>query len=103
MAGAVNVGTARNASIPGIQVCGKTGTAENPQGEDHSIFFCFAPMENPKIAMAVYIENAGFGGTYATPIAGLMIEKYLNGEICTEPRKLLEKRMLEADLIGQKP
>jgi penicillin-binding protein 2 len=103
MAGAVNVGTARNASIPGIQVCGKTGTAENPQGEDHSIFFCFAPMENPKIAMAVYIENAGFGGTYATPIAGLMIEKYLNGEICAEPRKLLEKRMLEADLIGQKP
>ena len=103
MAGAVIGGTARNASIPGIQVCGKTGTAENPQGEDHSIFFCFAPMENPKIAMAVYIENAGFGGTYATPIAGLMIEKYLNGEICTEPRKLLEKRMLEADLIGQKP
>lgn len=103
MAGAVIGGTARNAAIPDIQVCGKTGTAENPQGEDHSIFFCFAPKENPKIAMAVYIENAGFGGTYATPIAGLMIEKFLKGEISSEARKLLEKNMLEANLIAEKP
>ncbi|MBK6947345.1 MAG: penicillin-binding protein 2 [Haliscomenobacter sp.] len=102
MAGAVNAGTARRASIPEIQVCGKTGTAENPHGEDHSIFFCFAPKENPRIAMAVYIENAGFGGTYATPIAGLMIEKFLKGEIRSDERKYLEKRMLEANLLHLK-
>lgn len=103
MAGAVIGGTARNAAIPDIQVCGKTGTAENPHGEDHSIFFCFAPKEKPRIAMAVYIENAGFGGTYATPIAGLLIEKYLKGEISSEPRLLLEKRMKEANLLYEKP
>lgn len=102
MAGAVNAGTARRASIPDIQVCGKTGTAENPHGEDHSIFFCFAPKDNPRIAMAVYIENAGFGGTYATPIAGLMIEKFLQGEIRSDERKYLEKRMLEANLLHLK-
>ncbi len=99
MALAVSAGTARNAAIPDIVVCGKTGTAENPHGKDHSILFCFAPKDNPRIALAVYIENAGFGGTYAAPIAGLMIEKYLAGEIRTEPRKLLEKRMLETSLI----
>lgn len=101
MAKAVTAGTARNANIPDIQVCGKTGTAENPQGKDHSIFFCFAPRENPRIAIAVYIENAGFGGTYAAPIAGLMIEKYLAGEIRTDARKYLEKRMLETSLIDE--
>lgn len=99
MALAVSAGTARNAAIPDIVVCGKTGTAENPHGKDHSILFCFAPKDKPKIAIAVYIENAGFGGTYAAPIAGLMIEKYLAGEIRTEPRKLMEKRMLETSLI----
>ncbi len=99
MALAVSAGTARNAAIPDIVVCGKTGTAENPHGKDHSILFCFAPKDKPRIAIAVYIENAGFGGTYAAPIAGLMIEKYLAGEIRTEPRKLMEKRMLETSLI----
>ena len=99
MALAVSAGTAKNAAIPDIVVCGKTGTAENPHGKDHSILFCFAPKDKPRIAIAVYIENAGFGGTYAAPIAGLMIEKYLAGEIRTEPRKLLEKRMLETSLI----
>jgi penicillin-binding protein 2 len=73
--------TARNAKIEGITVCGKTGTAENPHGNDHSIFIAFAPKENPKIAIAVYVENQGFGTTYAAPIASLMIEKYLTGEI----------------------
>jgi len=73
--------TARNARIPGITVCGKTGTAENPHGNDHSIFIAFAPKEDPKIAIAVYVENQGFGTTYAAPIASLMIEKYLKGEI----------------------
>lgn len=99
MALAVSAGTAKNAAIPDIVVCGKTGTAENPHGKDHSILFCFAPKDKPRIAIAVYIENAGFGGTYAAPIAGLMIEKYLAGEIRTEPRKLMEKRMLETSLI----
>jgi len=73
--------TARNAKIPGITVCGKTGTAENPHGNDHSIFIAFAPKENPRIAIAVYVENQGFGTTYAAPIASLMIEKYLQGEV----------------------
>ncbi|HER08193.1 MAG TPA: penicillin-binding protein 2 [Bacteroides sp.] len=73
--------TARNAKVPGIVVCGKTGTAENPHGNDHSIFIAFAPKEDPKIAIAVYVENQGFGATYAAPIASLMIEKYLTGEV----------------------
>lgn len=73
--------TARNARIPDIVVCGKTGTAENPHGNDHSIFIAFAPKEDPKIAIAVYVENQGFGTTYAAPIASLMIEKYLTGEV----------------------
>lgn len=73
--------TARNAQIKDITVCGKTGTAENPHGEDHSIFIAFAPKDNPKIAIAVYIENGGFGGTWAAPTAKLMIEKYLNDSI----------------------
>ncbi len=77
---AVLAGTARSAYIPDISICGKTGTAENA-GKDHSIFFCFAPKENPQIAVVVYVENAGFGGTYAAPIASLMIEKYLKGDI----------------------
>ena len=73
--------TARTAKLPDIKVCGKTGTAENPHGEDHSIFIAFAPKEDPKIAIAVYIENGGFGGTWAAPTAKLMIEKYLNDSI----------------------
>jgi len=74
-------GTAHKADVPGISVCGKTGTAEN-YGNDHSVFIAFAPMDNPKIAVAVYVENAqGGGGTWAAPIAGLIIEKYLKGEI----------------------
>lgn len=72
-------GTARQARIKDVQVCGKTGTAQNPHGEDHSIFIAFAPMEDPKIAISVYIENAGFGGTWAAPIASLVMEKYLKG------------------------
>ena len=92
-------GTARLAYIPDIPVCGKTGTAENPHGKDHSIFFAFAPKENPRIAIAVFIENAGFGGTYAAPIASLIIEKYLrNGEIHPS-RAWIEQRMLQTNLI----
>ena len=95
----VTAGTATNAQIPGIRVCGKTGTSENPHGKDHSVFFAFAPKDDPKIAIAVFIENAGWGGTYASPIASLMMEKYLNGEISNN-RKWMEERMVEANLIS---
>lgn len=95
-------GTARLAYIPGIPVCGKTGTAENPHGEDHSVFFAFAPKDNPKIAIAVYVENSGYGGTYAAPIASLMIEKYLADTI-SNGRKWLEQRMLDANLMPELP
>ncbi len=74
-------GTGRLARVPGITVCGKTGTVENVHGEDHSGFFAFAPKDDPKIALAIYVENAGGGGLWAAPIASLMIEKYLKGEI----------------------
>jgi penicillin-binding protein 2 len=79
--GAGSGSTARNARIAEIRVCGKTGTAENPHGNDHSIFIAFAPKDHPKIAIAVYVENQGFGTTYAAPIASLMIEKYLAREV----------------------
>ena len=97
----VNVpgGTATSAKIPGIIVCGKTGTAQNPHGEDHSIFIAFAPMDDPKIALAVYVENGGFGSTWAAPIASLMIEKYLKGSISEFRKRWYEKRILEGDLI----
>lgn len=93
-------GTARRAKINGITVCGKTGTAQNPHGEDHSVFIAFAPMDNPKIAIAVYVENSGFGGTWAAPIASLMMEKYLTDSI-SDPLK--EKRILEANLLNVVP
>jgi penicillin-binding protein 2 len=99
MANAVRAGTATMAFHPEYVACGKTGTSENPHGEDHSVFFGFAPRHQPKIAIAVYVENAGWGGSYATPIAGLIMEKYIRGEI-TEGRKWIEQRMLEADLIN---
>ena len=85
-------GTAFAAKIPGVDVCGKTGTAQNPHGKDNSVFICFAPKDNPKIAVAAYVENAGFGATWALPVASLMLEKYLTGEI-SEERKPLEDRM----------
>jgi len=90
MEGAVNGGpgsTARGARLDSIIICGKTGTAQNPHGKDHSIFVAFAPKDNPQIAIAVYVENAGFGSTFAAPIASLMIEEYLTG---TVKRKYLE-------------
>lgn len=93
----VEAGTARIAKLPGIIVCGKTGTAQNPHGKDHSIFFAFAPKDNPKIAIAVVVENAGFGATWAAPIASLMMEQYLTGKHDT--RKQLLERMLKGDLI----
>ena len=91
-------GTARIAQIQGMSVCGKTGTAENPHGDDHSVFIAFAPRENPQIALAVYVENAGFGSTMAAPIASLIMEKYLTGSVS---RKWLEDRILDADFINR--
>jgi penicillin-binding protein 2 len=93
-------GTARRARLKNIVVCGKTGTAQNPHGEDHSIFIAFAPKDNPKIAIAVYVENAGFGGTWAAPIASLMIEKYLTDSI-SDTRK--EGRIINANLLNVIP
>ena len=93
-------GTASVAAVPGLDICGKTGTAQNPRGADNSVFICFAPKDNPKIAVAAYIENAGFGATWAAPIASLLIEQYLNGEI-SEERKGLEKRVLDGNLMSR--
>ena len=85
-------GTARFSKIDSIQVAGKTGTAENPHGDDHSLFMGFAPADNPKIAIAVVVENAGFGSQWAAPMASLMIEKYIRGYV---KNKNKEKRFLE--------
>ncbi|AWW30658.1 penicillin-binding protein 2 [Echinicola strongylocentroti] len=87
-------GTAMRAIIKDIAIAGKTGTAQNPQGEDHSVFIAFAPKEDPKIAIAVYVENAGWGGRAAASTASLMIEKYLRGHI---ERPALEEYVLVGD------
>ena len=102
----VEKGTARIARIKGIEVCGKTGTAENftkidgvrTQLTDHSIFIAFAPKEHPKIAIAVFIENGYWGGRWAAPIASLMLEQYINKEV---KRSWLEKRMVEGSLATE--
>lgn len=95
---AVLGGTCTIANLPDIEVAGKTGTAQNPHGKDHSAFIGFAPYNNPKIAVCVYVENAGYGATYGVPIGSLVIEKYLKGHI-SENRKYLEQRMLESNTI----
>jgi len=98
---AVNGGagaTARIAALRNITVCGKTGTAQNPHGKDHSVFVAFAPNDDPKIAISVYVENAGFGATYAAPVASLLIEKYLTGKITNSA---MEQRILELNLTGR--
>ncbi len=89
-------GTASRARIDGITVCGKTGTVQNEPLPDHSVFIAFAPKENPKIAISVYVEYSGFGGTWAAPIASLLIEQYLRGEV-SDLRK--EQRILDASFI----
>jgi len=97
----VEEGTARGAKVKGIDICGKTGTAQNPNGEDNSLFIAFAPKDDPKIAISVVVENAGHGSTFAAPIATLMIEKFMNDTIST-PRLALEKKMIETDFIHPK-
>jgi len=92
-------GTASMSMIPGISVCGKTGTSQNPHGANHSVFMAFAPKENPRIAVSVYIENGLQGATYAAPIASLVIEKYLNDTISAQ-RQWLETSMRNANLLN---
>jgi penicillin-binding protein 2 len=84
-------GTARGSRIPGISAGGKTGTAQNPHGDNHSIFIAFAPVEDPKIALSIIIENGGYGSTWAAPIASLMMEKYIKGY--SEPPNVEERMM----------
>ena len=99
----IEEGTGKIAKIPGLEVCGKTGTAENfiklngikTQLTDHSIFIAFAPKKNPKIALAVFVENGYWGSRWAAPIASLMIEKYM---FSTTKRKWLENRMFNGSL-----
>lgn len=94
----VEGGTSHRAHIPGIQVCGKTGTAQNPHGKDHSVFMGFAPMDHPRIAIAVFVENAGFGATYGVPIGTLMMEKYLTGKITNTS---MQSEMLNSSTISR--
>jgi penicillin-binding protein 2 len=90
--------TASIAHLENILVCGKTGTAQNPHRKDHSVFIAFAPKDNPKIAISVYVEHGEWGATYAAPIASLMIEKYLTDSIAPN-RKWIEARMLNSNLL----
>ncbi len=92
---AVIGGTCRRAAFRDVEVAGKTGTAQNPHGKDHSAFIGFAPYNQPKIAVCVYVENAGFGATFGVPIGSLVMEKYLYGEI-SESRKYIEDQMLNS-------
>ena len=101
MESAVNGGAGKTAGVAALNdiiICGKTGTAQNPHGKAHSVFVAFAPKDDPKIAIMVFVENAGSGATYAAPIASLMIEKYLKGEISNKER---EQSMLNLNLMQQ--
>lgn len=99
---AVTGGTCRKAALADIEICGKTGTAQNPHGKDHSAFMGFAPYKDPKIAVAVYVENGGWGATFGVPIGSLVMEKYLKGSIAPE-RKYLEEQMLNTTLYYAAP
>lgn len=99
MADAVTMGTCRGINLePLVTVAGKTGTSQNPHGNDHSIFMGFAPKDNPEIAIAVVVENGGFGATNAVPIARLMMQKYFNGEI-PENEKWLEQTIINREIL----
>ena len=106
MSDVVKVGTARGAQIEGVEVCAKTGTAENYtildrrriKLPDNSMFVCFAPKENPKIAIAVFVQNAGFGATWAAPIARMMMEKYLLDTL-TAKSKIDSARIASTNLM----
>jgi penicillin-binding protein 2 len=96
MCDVVNDGTAAASKIPGIVMCGKTGTAQNPNGRNNSLFIAFAPKDHPRIAVSVVIERGGWGAEWAAPIASLMIEKYLNDTI---KRTDIETKMINGNTI----
>jgi penicillin-binding protein 2 len=93
-------GTAAGIKVPGHEYCAKTGTAQNPHGKNHSLFVCFAPKDNPKVAVAVVVENAGFGATWAGPIGGLLMEKYLNDTLTPESKTKTDY-LANVDLMPQ--
>ena len=93
-------GTAAGIKVPGHEYCAKTGTAQNPHGKNHSLFVCFAPKDNPKVAVAVVVENAGFGATWAGPIGGLLMEKYLNDTLTAESKTKTDY-LANVDLMPQ--
>lgn len=93
-------GTAAFIKVPGHDYCAKTGTAQNPHGKNHSLFVCFAPKDNPKIAVAVIVENAGYGSTWAGPIGGLLMEQYLNDTLTTES-KVKADNLSQVDLMPE--
>jgi penicillin-binding protein 2 len=100
MSSVMTAGTGRGVNVPELDMCGKTGTAQNPHGDDHSVFVCFAPRTNPKICVAVLVENAGYGSAWAAPIASLTMERYLTGKTS---RPEMEQKMFEGDLIHKHP
>ena len=100
MRNAVLGGTCKALANSDIPICGKTGTAQN-RGQDHSVFMGFAPMENPKIAIAVYVENGGFGAEFGVPIGGLMIEQYIHGKLTEAQKRRAEE--IQKRRIGYGP
>ncbi len=86
--------------VDSIAICGKTGTVQNPHGDEHSVFIAFAPKDNPKIAISVYVEHGVWGSTYAAPIASLMIEKYLKGDVKGWRKTVVEEKMVNANLLN---
>lgn len=96
MRGAVTGGTCHKANLTAIKVCGKTGTAENVHGRDHSLFIGYAPQEDPQIAVAVIVENGGFGATFGVPIGRLMIDYYLNGHQISAESEMYQTQMLNS-------
>lgn len=102
MQNVMELGTGRFAQVPGVTVCGKTGTVQNPFGKDHAFFGAFAPRESPRIAIAVMCENAGFGASSAAPIASLMIEKYLNDSIAGKERQAKVETLSQMNLIPER-
>jgi penicillin-binding protein 2 len=105
MESVVEYGTAMGSKIPGIIMCGKTGTVQNSHGKDHSVFVAFAPKDNPKIAIAVVVENSGDGGTWAAPIASFIVEKYLKDSISRRPaifpEYYIEKNLLPEIIVKE--
>ena len=97
----METGTGRGAKVPGVVMCGKTGTVQNPRGKNHSVFIGFAPRDNPKIAIAVIVENAGYGSTYAAPMASYIAEQYLKGAL--PANKLAQVEWMKKQVILPAP